>query len=144
MKPHVPKNRLNWKPQPAKKAAPKQEPKEITILMLKLVSGENIIGKVHGSSETKLVLKDVVQSKDINYPAAGGIGAALYYSEWFPGTLSEHYLLNKDHIICAAIPSPRVIRLYVENLVKQNLRKQREKMSLVLQDDEDDDGELVS
>ncbi len=125
---------------PAKKKMPAQN-QEIVILMLKLISGESIIGKVYANDESNIILKDVVETKSINYPTNGGIAAACYYSEWFPGTSSEHYLLNKSHIVCAAAPSPRVVKLYVENLVKQNLRKHREKFSNIVLDDDDESGD---
>lgn len=117
---------------------PSQKSDDVVILMLKLVSGENIIGKVVATDSNKIIIRDVVETKDVNYSNGNGIEAALYYSEWFPGAVSENYLINRDHIVCAAAPSPRVIRLYVENLVKQNLRKKREKIAQLL-DAEDHD-----
>jgi hypothetical protein len=105
-----------------------QSVEELSVLF-KLVNGDNIIGTVVAENELFVLVKEVFQLiTTVNQGEGGGLTRNTYYTEWFPSSDSKVNIIERSHIISAALPGKEILDQYVKLLVKSNPKESTSSM----------------
>lgn len=89
-------------------------------VVLKLISGETIICQVIADTDKTMIVRDPYVVNVITEKHDDGIRASTYYSDWFLGVASRIHMIQKEHVMSAAIPDLAVKKDYAALVATRN------------------------
>ena len=98
--------------------------------ILRLRSGEDIIGTIKGKSKGKLIVHRPMQMKvSLLYSEQGdATKEVVLFRDWLKGTTQISANVPEDHIATFLTPSAEVIKLYEEEMEKQDCNPEPDSM----------------